>query len=90
LPDLDERIKRCPRRIRQLANEMPHPKRQMGVAGVGPAIAASLIAKIGDARLFDNGRQFAAWLGLVPRQYSTRGKQRYGRITKPMSICAPC
>ena len=60
LSDLDERIKRYPRRIRQLANEMPHAKRQMGVEGVGPAVPATLIAMIGDARLFDNGRQFAA------------------------------
>ena len=82
LADLDERIRRYDRRIRQLANTMPEAKRLMAVEGVGPVIATALIATIGDARLFDNGRQFAAWLGLVPRQYSTGGKQRYGRITK--------
>jgi transposase len=80
--DLDERNKHYDRRIRNLVNSMPHAKRLMAVEGVGPVIATALIATIGDARLFDNGRRFAAWLGLVPRQYSTGGKQRYGRITK--------
>jgi transposase len=61
---------------------MPEAKRLMGVDGVGPLIATALIATVGDARLFDNDRQFAAWLGLVLRQYCSGGKARYGRITK--------
>jgi transposase len=49
---------------------------------IGPIIASALVATAGDAKRFDNGRQFAAWLGLVPRQNSTGGKQRLGSITK--------
>ena len=82
LNEADQRIKGYDQRIRQLANTMPQAKRLMAVDGVGPLIATALIATAGDARLFDNGRQFAAWLGLVPLQYSTGGKPRHGRITK--------
>jgi transposase len=80
--ELDRRLKAYDQRIRDLANQLPEAKRLMGVDGVGPLIATALIATIGDARLFDNGRQFAAWLGGAPRQYSSGGKARHGRITK--------
>jgi transposase len=50
--------------------------------GVGPLTASAITASISDGHEFANGRQFAAWLGLVPRQYSTGGKPRLGRITK--------
>jgi len=45
-------------------------------------VASGIIASVPDPRLFKNSRQFCAWLGLVPRQYSTGGKTRLGRITK--------
>jgi hypothetical protein len=44
------------------------------VPGIGPLTATALVASIGDAKNFDNGRQFAAWLGVVPRQHSSGGK----------------
>ena len=47
-----------------------------------PLTASALVATVGNAHDFKNGRQFAAWLGLVPRQYSTGGKTRLGHITK--------
>jgi transposase len=50
--------------------------------GIGPTTASALVATVGNAIDFKNGRQFAAWLGLVPRQYSTGGKTRLGHITK--------
>jgi transposase len=50
--------------------------------GIGPVTASALVATVGNGRDFQNGRQFAAWLGLVPRQYSTGGKTRLGHITK--------
>ena len=50
--------------------------------GIGPITASALVATVGNGRDFKNGRQFAAWLGLVPRQYSTGGKTRLGHITK--------
>ena len=57
-------------------------RRIVAVCGVGPITASAIVASVGDAKLFRNGRQFAAWLGLVPRQYSTGGKAVLGRITK--------
>lgn len=54
----------------------------MQLAGVGPTTATCLLAMIGNGHDFDCGRQFAAWLGLVPGQYSSGGKARLGRITK--------
>jgi transposase len=52
------------------------------IPGVGVITATALVATIGDATQFTSGRQLAAWLGLVPKQYSTGGKQRLGRISK--------
>jgi transposase len=49
---------------------------------IGPIIASALVATAGDVTRFKNGRQFAAWIGLVPRQNSTGGKERLGAITK--------
>ena len=50
--------------------------------GIGPVTATCLAASVSDAKLFEGGREFAAWLGLVPRQHSTRGKPRLGSISK--------
>ena len=44
------------------------------VPGIGPLAATALVASVGDAKNFDNGRQFSAWLGVVPRQHSSGGK----------------
>lgn len=52
------------------------------VPGIGPVIATCLSASVPDAKLFEGGREFAAWLGLVPRQHSTGGKPRLGAISK--------
>jgi transposase len=52
------------------------------IPGIGPIIASALAASVPDASAFKSGRQFAAWLGLVPTQSSTGGKDRLGRITK--------
>lgn len=49
-------------------------QRLAGIPGVGPLTASALTATVGDAKNFDNGRHFAAWLGLVPRQHSSGGK----------------
>jgi len=49
---------------------------------VGPITATAIVASVGDARVFKNGGQFASWLGLIPRQYSSGGKSRLGSITK--------
>jgi len=52
------------------------------IPGVGVITATALVATIGDASQFHSGRQLAAWLGLVPRQYSSGGRERLGRISK--------
>lgn len=52
------------------------------IPGVGFITASALAATVGDARAFRSGRQFAAWLGLVPRQNSSGGKERLGAISK--------
>jgi transposase len=54
----------------------------MALDGIGPITATALVASVGNAQVFKNGRQFAAWLGLTPRQYSSGGTTRLGRITK--------
>ena len=51
----------------------------MQVPGVGPVTATALIATVGNAHAFRNGRQLAAWLGVVPRQHSRGGTRRLGR-----------
>ena len=48
----------------------------------GPIGASAIVATVGTAHEFRSGRQFAAWLGMVPRQHSSGGKQRLGRLTK--------
>ena len=57
-------------------------QRLMQLNGIGPITASAIVATVGDAHVFKNGRQFAAWLGLTPRQYSTGGKTKLGRISK--------
>ena len=57
-------------------------RRLATIPGIGPIIASAIAAAVPDASAFKSGRQFAAWLGLVPGQNSTGGKERLGRITK--------
>jgi transposase len=60
----------------------PISQRLATVPGIGPLIASAITATVADAAAFRSGREFAAWLGLTPRQKSTGGKQRLGRITR--------
>ena len=79
---LDQEIAWFDRQIVTHARQDPQAKRCMDMCGVGPLTASATVATIVDARQFKNGRQMAAWLGTVPRQKSSGGKQRLGRITK--------
>ena len=54
----------------------------LAIPGIGPMIATALVAAVGDPSVFKNGREMAAWLGLVPRQHSTGGKDRLLGISK--------
>ena len=91
LRELDRRITAYDHRLEQLATQNEAATRLMQVAGVGPMTATAIVATIGEGHAFAHGRQFAAWVGLVPQQHSTGGKTVLGRITKHgnVSICAP-
>jgi transposase len=79
---LDERIAQYDRHIEQIARESAPARQLMQLPGVGATTATALVAMIGRGQEFRCGRQLSAWLGLVPGQYSSGGKQRLGRITK--------
>ena len=65
-----------------MARDDQRVKRLMLLRGVGETTATAVLATVGNANEFRSGRQFSAWLGLVPGQYSSCGKNRLGRITK--------
>ena len=79
---LDERIENVTDEIEGLARTDVSCGRLMTVPGIGPIIASAMVAAIGDGASFAKGRDFAAWLGLVPRQMSTGDRTILGRITK--------
>ncbi|MES2824242.1 MAG: IS110 family transposase, partial [Pseudomonadota bacterium] len=78
----NEHILSYDRELRKQAHHHPVSKRLMTIPGVGEQVASGMVASVPDPALFKNSRQFAAWLGLVPRQYTTGGNIRLGRITK--------
>jgi transposase len=82
LDDIEERIGKVDAEIRAWHRASLVSKRLAKVPGIGPVIATAIVATVADARLFRSGRELAAWLGLVPRQRSTGGKQRMGRISR--------
>jgi transposase len=79
---LDARILDYERRIKAHVSSSSLAQRAQTLMGVGPLSASAIVASVADAREFKNGRQFAAWLGLVPRQHSSGGKTRLGHITR--------
>lgn len=82
LTELEEKIEAADRQI-QLAFQANEDCQRIGaVEGIGPLTATAIVAAISDGGAFANGRQFAAWLGLVPRQNSSGGKTRLMGISK--------
>jgi transposase len=79
---LDERIAQYDHHISVIARDDERARQLMRLSGVGPTTATAVVAMIGNGHEFRCGRQFAAWLGLTPGQYSSGGKTRLGRITK--------
>jgi transposase len=79
---LDERIETVTSAIEELSHVEPKCQRLMSVPGIGPLISTGIVAAINTGEAFDRGRDFGAWLGLVPRQYSTGGRSVLGRISK--------
>ena len=57
-------------------------KRLDAIPGVGPALATALVASVANPRAFRSGRDFSAWIGLVPKQHSSGGKDKLGSISK--------
>ena len=79
---LDARIGRVSDEIEELAKQDAACERLMSVPGIGPIISSAMVAAIGTGDGFGNGRDFAAWLGLVPRQISTGDRTILGKISK--------
>ncbi len=79
---LDERIEAITREIEEISQHEDNCIRLMSVPGVGPLISTAVVAAIGSGEAFNRGRDFGAWLGLVPRQYSTGGRSILGGISK--------
>ena len=78
----DKDVEWCEKELKLVAKESEACRRLLKVPGVGELTATAVVAAVGDAKAFKNGRQFAAWLGLTPRQHSTGGKAQLGRISK--------
>jgi len=79
---LDERIEGLSTEIEALARQDRGCKRLMTVPGIGPIISSAMVAAVGNGAVFSKGRDFGAWLGLVPKQISTGDRTILGKISK--------
>ena len=79
---LDERVEEVSTEIETLARKEAPCQRLMTVPGIGPLISSATVATIGTGDMFSKGRDFSAWLGIVPKQLSTGGRTILGRISK--------
>lgn len=82
LSDVETRITRSDRRLKKIAEENPSCQKIMKLKGLGTITATALVAATPDPKVFKNGRQYAAWLGLVPKHSGTGGKVNIGKISK--------
>ena len=82
LRQVDDRIQVHDKRIQASVRQDGRMKRLMEIEGIGPISASALVAAVGNATQFASGRDMAAWLGLVPSQHSSGGKERLGHISK--------
>lgn len=78
----DAHLAKLDGQIKHQAQEDERIERLMAIEGIGPISASAMVAAVGDARQFKSGRDLAAWLGLVPNQHSSGGKERLGSISK--------
>ncbi len=79
---VNDQILESDRQIIASARSTDVGRRLMEIPGVGPVLASALVAAVADPKSFGSGRDLAAWIGLVPRQHSSGGKERLGGITK--------
>ncbi len=82
LRQIDTHINEHEERLKAAAKEDDRIKRLLAIEGIGPISASALVAAVGDATQFANGRDTAGWLGLVASQHSSGGKERLGHISK--------
>lgn len=82
LADLERRLQTLDQRISAWSKQDNAAKALLTLCGVGPVTASAAVATAGNVSVFKNGREFAAWLGLVPKQNSSGGKSKLGAITK--------
>ncbi|MDF0522926.1 IS110 family transposase [Bradyrhizobium yuanmingense] len=82
LKELGRQVEAIERELAEIQRVNPMAKLLSSIPGIGPITATALAATVPDATMFRSGREFAAWLGLTPKQNSTGGKDRLGRITK--------
>ncbi|TLY21948.1 MAG: IS110 family transposase [Nitrospirae bacterium] len=82
LVELEQRITKVNQRLDRLFNTHPVCRKLAAVPGIGPLTATALLAAISRPHVFQNGRHLAAWLGLVPRQFSSGGHARLGGLSK--------
>jgi transposase len=80
--DIEKRLVYYDEKLATIGQTHPECQRLQTIPGIGLLTATALVAAVSDAEQFKNGRQFAAWLGLVPRQHSTGGKDRLLGISK--------
>ena len=80
--ELEKRLAYYQEKLEALATTPPECQRLLTIPGIGPITATALVAAVGDVGVFKNGRQFAAWLGLVPKQHATGGQTRLLGISK--------
>jgi transposase len=82
LKEMDRQVKELEAQIQKWHRENEASLKLAGIPGLGPITASAIVATVGDAREFKNGRQLAAWMGLVPKQNSSGGKQNLLGISK--------
>ena len=82
LKEMDRQVKELEEKIQLWHRENAASRKLAEIPGLGPITASAIVATVGDAREFKNGRQLAAWMGLVPKQHSSGGKQNLLGISK--------
>jgi len=80
--DLDQQLDDLNQEVERIASSDPACMRLRQIPGIGPLVATAIVAAIGNGAAFRKGRDFAAWTGLVPKQYSTGGKTKLAGISK--------
>lgn len=82
LKSIEKEIAYYDKAIEKSAEENAQCREIMKIEGIGPVTASAVVATVGDAKVFKNGREMSAWLGVVPRQHSSGNKIRLGGISK--------